>query len=791
MKKVSPQRGWVSTACRIALSSAILTVAVLALLLNQNSISNSTEAAGLTNAAAPAPMATPDTGSISPATATAVLWVGDKTGAPPAANGEPSCDNTALGENCDTFTLTVTGTQAAWAGRRIQIRFDWNLPTTDYDMVVRKESNGTSGMQGDGICVTGTPPTPCPTDNLDQTIGTSGNGTNTFEEAVISPADTGVGTYYVRAIYYAPNPADQYRGSASVFSVNNTLPAGTCALPTYDNYQPPVNIKGTVTPYPRRDSSAEPSIGVNWNTGNVMAMSRLRGQRATFDDSTSPADPTKVDWFSNTSPLIATGLDPILFTDQITGRTIGGELNAVAGATNAFVSDDDLSTISASFQTGGPVQGTDHQTIGGGPPNRTLKDPLGQPFRQPTTAYPHLFYYASQQIAYGAVATSFDGGITYQPAVTAYTLAQCSGLHGHIKVGLDGTVYLPNKNCGGKAAVVVSENNGLTWSVRPIPTSSAGDNDPSVGISTSGRIYVSYTASDKRPHVAVSDNRGLTWRDDFDLGLGVTPNIVSSVFPATVAGDDNRAAVFFLGTDSTRPGDPTGTDTGTIFAGTWYPYIATTCDGGKSWSVVRADNDPLHPGSNPVQQGVVCTIGTTCPGPTTGTTETRNLADFNDMTVDAKGRILAVYADGCNSDHPCYTIPKNDPTATKENNQGIARLTIIRQRGGMRLFREFDTASAAQPRLSPPVRVKGTPKGNELSWATPDDNGSPITAYRIYSGAPGKKERMVAKVNAKVHSFSDKKSGKPSVGFYYRVTAVNKFGESPRNVKAFVGSGQN
>ena len=101
-------------------------------------------------------------------------------------------------------------------------------------------------------------------------------------------------------------------------------------------------------------------------------------------------------------------------------------------------------------------------------------------------------------------------------------MTECNGLHGHIKVAPnDGTVYLPNKNCGGKAAVVVSEDNGLTWDVRPIPTSSAGDNDPSVGIGAGGRVYVGYTASDKSPRVAVSDDRGLTWHDDFNLALGV------------------------------------------------------------------------------------------------------------------------------------------------------------------------------------------------------------------------------------------------------------------------------
>lgn len=214
-----------------------------------------------------------------------------------------------------------------------------------------------------------------------------------------------------------------------------------------------------------------------------------------------------------------------------------------------------------------------------------------------------------------------------------------------------------------------------------------------------GRLYVGYTAANNHPRVAVSDDRGLTWRDDFDLATGVMPNLTAAVFPEVVAGDNDRASVFFITTSSTQPGDPVGDDTGTIYKGTWFPYIATTCDGGKSWSVVRADNDPVNPGvANPAQQGVVCTIGTTCP------TGTRNLADFNEVALDSKDRIIAVYADGCNFDHPCIGTTNN--TLDKAVNQGIARLTLIRQRGGMRLFSEFDAGSPSSVLLSPPVNVK-------------------------------------------------------------------------------------
>lgn len=700
----------------------------------------------------------PTAGALGDTVGASVAWVGTlPAGSSP--NGEPTCttgDGSAA--NCDLYTLTVSA--GSWAGKRIAVRFNWVLPANDYDMTVRQETNGTAGMQGDGVI--NTPP-------LDAVVGTSGNGTNIFEEVIISPPNAGA-TYYVRAIYFVVAAGDQYNGTATVESTSSTAPPGSCALPTYDNYQPPVG-------YPRRDDSGEPSIGVNWNSGNVMTMSRLRANRTTFNDSTSPANPTTgTSWFSQTSPALVTGLDPIGFTDPVTGRSIFGELHGAGGATNGFISDDDLATVVATFQTG-VTNGVDHQTIGGGAPNPSI---IG---RQPTGSYPHLWYYASQSIATATVATSFDGGLTYQPAVPAYTLAQCNGLHGHVKVAPDGTVYIPNKGCGGKSGFAVSTDNGLNWTVRTVPTSTSGNTDPSVGIGAGGRVYFAYAGGDNRPHVAISNDRGVTWSNDYDLGQSVSPNLTAAVFPHAVAGDNNRAAVFFLATSSTNPGDPVGDDASGVFAGTWYPYIATTCDGGQTWSVVRADNDPLlAPGTkNPVQQGVVCTNGTTCPA---GPPDTRNLLDFNEMAVDSRGRVVAVYADGCNPPHGCMTLTDNAANTTKTNNEGNARLTIIRQRGGMRLFSAFDPGGPIPPPLPPPVWVEETKGGYGLKWATPDDGGSPLTAYRIYRARPVGGMRLIAEVKASQHTYQDNLRGFDRNVYYY-VAAVNAYGESPRNVKFF------
>ncbi len=253
MKKVSSRRSWHIATRYIMSLSVILTIAVGGFFW----FGNRSQASS------------PPAGALGDSVGTSVIWMGDRTTpVPPAAEGEPSCstgDTTAT--NCDAFTLTVL--PGNWAGKRISVRFNWNLLANDYDMVVRQETNGTAGMQGDGL-TNNMPP-------LDTVIGTSGNGTNTFEEVVLSPPNAGA-TYYVRAIYFAGGgPSDQYQGSALVQSTATGAPPSSCALPTFDNYQPPFG-------YPRRDSAGEPSIGINWNTNNVMTMSRLQANRTTFND---------------------------------------------------------------------------------------------------------------------------------------------------------------------------------------------------------------------------------------------------------------------------------------------------------------------------------------------------------------------------------------------------------------------------------------------------------------------------------------------------------------------------
>jgi hypothetical protein len=316
-------------------------------------------------------------------------------------------------------------------------------------------------------------------------------------------------------------------------------------------------------------------------------------------------------------------------------------------------SDDEGATWHPS--TGGGIpSGVDHQTLGGG--NFVAGDPLNA-----ANLYPRAVYYCSQDIATAFCALSRDGGTTFGPGMPVYNLLDCGGLHGHIMVAPDGTAYVPNKSCGGHQGVTVSTDNGKTWTVRTVPNSLPGDSDPAVSIGANGTVYLGYANGDGTQHVAVSHDRGATWVNDFNVGA--SQGIKNTVFPTAVAGDDNRAAVSFIGT--TTPGNY---QDAANFHGVWHLYTAFTYDGGATW--VTVDDTP----TDPVQIGSICTGGTTC-----GTD--RNLLDFIGSTVDKQGRVQVGWADGCTGSCPTTGVNNFDAYAT-----------ITRQYAGLTLFAANDPA---------------------------------------------------------------------------------------------------
>ncbi|MEU1839382.1 sialidase family protein [Micromonospora chersina] len=560
--------------------------------------------------------ATPGAGTVSSTTPT-VTWTGGPFAVPntTATIGALACNAAAP---CDDYALTVDVPAGYDTANDLKIKVSWANSAADFDVYLYDGSGAEVGQAA---------------------------STADPETLVVPPR---AGQYTVRIVPFAPL-GESYSATAELAAKPAAPAPGPVGAASFTNYPAP----GTL---PRAHDAGEPSIGVNWKTGKVMYQAYTDTYRVSFDDTKSPATAAWEDKSAHLPKCTANAsLDPILFTDHDTGRTFESQL---AGKTSLMCYTDDDGETWTPSQGGGINSGVDHQTVGGGrwSPNGVGGTPL----------YPNAVYYCSQDIADALCATSRDGGLTFGPAVPMYTLLDCGGLHGHVKVSpKDGTVYVPNKGCGGNQAVAVSEDNGLTWQVRKVPTSLPADSDPSVGIGSDGTVYFGYQNADGHAHVAVSNDKGRTWESDQDVGAAL--GVQNVVFPAVVAGDAERAAFAFLGTANGG-----NYQDATNFTGEWHLYVTVTYDGGRTWSLTDATPNDA------VQKGSICTGGTTC-----GTD--RNLLDFMDIQVDKQGRVLVGYADGCTG--ACAT-------GGAQNFDALA--TIARQSGGKSLFAAFDPVKTAK-----------------------------------------------------------------------------------------------
>ena len=139
----------------------------------------------------------PSTGTITPSSPP-IEWRGTAVGGV-SALGEATC---VEGTSCDTFTLTVSGSPADWAGKRIQVSISWLLVGSDYDLYIHKDTN-------DGAL-----------------IGSSAQAPGSHGETVgIVPAVHGTGVFTVHVVYATATVGDQYNGKAVVGGETIVKPA--------------------------------------------------------------------------------------------------------------------------------------------------------------------------------------------------------------------------------------------------------------------------------------------------------------------------------------------------------------------------------------------------------------------------------------------------------------------------------------------------------------------------------------------------------------------------------------
>jgi hypothetical protein len=440
--------------------------------------------------------------------------------------------------------------------------------------------------------------------------------------------------------------------------------------------------------------SGEPSISWNPKAKSAMYGAGTSISTLSWNDAAAGSPMTGKDITPATGTV--TTLDTIVTVDQTTSRTYFAELLA-AGADISY-SDDGGATWTQSTRIA-PGALLDHESVGAGPLAPTsVPHPLSN----------SSVYYCAQNSFNGACGVSYDGGLTYGPGVPAYNTpandtadpnttfaaegGACSALHGHLKVGPDGTAYLPIKGCGGTPittnltnteygggvpSMSVSSDNGQTWQVRMNPDGSNTDeSDNSVAIGPKNTVYMTWedginisaseSAHTTSAKVSISTDKGLTWLNTTNLNPAGINNVM---FPVVTVGDDNRAAVSFLGSAGI------GDDQQNGFVGAWDLYVSTTYDGGKTWTTVDATaGDPVH-------RGCIDNQGIAPGSPKNNVCSNRNMLDFNDITTDSTGRVLVAYTKTCTSAACLAAGAPNDGS-----NSTDVQDYVVRQSGGTGLY---------------------------------------------------------------------------------------------------------
>ena len=545
-------------------------------------------------------------------------------------------------------------------------------------------------------------------------------------------------------------------------------PPGRAKLggPLFATYSPPPALIGL--------SADEPTMDINLNTNNAFMIYSLNTLRTQFDDTTAPAcavwdDVTNGSEAPNTADPILSGDQFLMDDGKPSPRIYVAQLQA-ANSLIAFTDDEGENwTIS---QGGGQPHGADNESLAAGPWPTGLKPVL------PGT-YDHAVYYCSHEVVNAFCSRSDTGGLTWNPSRAIFPATAGCNNHGHVKVGPDGTVYVPiNNPCQGAEGVSVSIDAGDTWHYLKVPNTAEGRWDSSIAIANDGKtIYYGYgEIGDDRAMIIkgtlkkiidVTQPTGLRPEIEWDpagaADVSSPAGLKNIVFPTVVAGDPNRAAIAFHGT--TREGDSgLPADMGTATGNTdpaddavWHLYVAVTYDGGATWELRNVTPD------DPTQKGAVCDHGTTC------STETRpadrNLLDFMDMVLDRDGRIVIGYADGCTGS--CAT----GGGANYQDDGAISR-----QVGGRPLF-GTDPVRPGPPPKAPCLSGSRTQLAATLTWGTTDDNGSPITHYEVWRGTEPGAETLLGN-STLPNSYVDTTADPTVAIYYYKIKAVNALGKS-------------
>ena len=371
----------------------------------------------------------------------------------------------------------------------------------------------------------------------------------------------------------------------------------------------------------------EPNVGVT-STGTVFMTANHNTMRSKDHGQTwdiafnlttafpAPVQGTPLSGYTRSS-------DPMLWVDPVTDRVFTNHMTSLLCA-NMIISDDEGDSWTMKPMTCGiPVN--DHQKV-------ATSIGFGPKAKVPDPVYPNAVYYCYNKLVGTNCAVSLDGGLNFaydRPVATGLT-DNCGGINGHPAPHPDGTMFVPmTLGCAGPV-VGVSEDNGLTWTVRHGPTDfGAEEIDPDVTVTKEGTAYMLYRGSDHLQYLVRSKDKFQTWEGPWKVS---PPDVRSTVFAGITSGDDDRIAMAYLGTrDTDEEPSKAGENT------TWHLFVTYSFDAlaeSPTFVTTQVDGD-----DDPIQIGCVWLNG--------GGNPCRNMLDFIDMTSDADGRIFVAITDGC------------------------------------------------------------------------------------------------------------------------------------------------
>ncbi|MDQ6624523.1 MAG: hypothetical protein M3Y69_00060 [Verrucomicrobiota bacterium] len=580
--------------------------------------------------------ASPTGGTISPSTTAPVKWAGDATGVPAGGvAGEAACID---GQNCDVFTITVSGTQAEYAGKQILVNIAWSVAASDYDLYIHKDT-----LSGTLIA-----------------SGANGGPPGTSESAVINPATSGLGKYVVHVLYSTTIPTDQYQGTATLVAAGATPgatppPMRTATYITTNTGIAFSNNYPLKAPLTTRDG--EPSNRTDF-AGNAY-VGAIRGVPAGVDL-----------WYFDLKPGSATfdpnmripiyrgqpdGFTPAPGTVDLGGDG-GGDIDLAVsfgmptGQTNPTLALSSLAAANISTGTSVDLGKTFAKNpLGNSTGGVSADDREWEEFLGANTVY---MLYRTLEPAVTQFQRSDDGGKTFLAAKTAGQIGQVGQIDVHQKTGV---VYGSGSN--GIVAVGIPASptaEPLTYTTYQAASDPNGVahlffiNKVADDETPNGTVYVCYS-NDKDVLLKHSNDQGKTWSPAVKVNGGISAQ--TNIFPWMETGPKTGSVgVVWYGTDS-----PTNDD-----KAEWKVYFAQSFDANSATPTFRiaevTEPDHVIHASNISEGGL------------TGAAN-RNLIDYFQISFDPRGAAVIAYTDDHNDyDGHTYVAHQISGLSIKDGN---------------------------------------------------------------------------------------------------------------------------